>query len=350
MKKIIIPVTVLLTLALIFFQLFRNKKELDAAKVAVDRSSAPVSVATAPATLSPVKDSFSIPATLYPYDQADISAASSGRIMHLNLELGAFVTRGQVVGVLDTRETDQKLKADSLSLEKLQRVYERNKILVAGNATNANALIDSKYDVDSKKLDIQQLQTQLSNARIVAPIDGFITSRRLMAGEFVNTGAPIATVVDVHLLKANLYVPESKVFALRPGQKATITADAVPTTTFTGVIAYVSPQGDDNHNYLVQVSIQNAGSRLKAGQFVLAAFHSSGTYQALQIPQSALTGSIKKPYVFVADSGKARLREVVAGRASEGRVEILGGLRQGELVITSGQINLVNGSNITVFN
>jgi RND family efflux transporter MFP subunit len=348
MKRIIIIVSIIAIVVLLGFQLTQNKKTLDSANVVVDRSHIPIAVNVAVATTGDVNGFFSMPATLVPFDQATIPAGASGKIIALSINLGSVVSKGQIIGRINTEETSEKLQAARISLSKLQQDYERNNILAIGKAINANAVIDSKYDLDNKKLDIAQLKIQLSNANIISPISGVITDRKLLTGEYANTGTTIATVVDVHQLKAKIYVPENKIFALQTGQKLSITAEAFPTEKFEGIVNYISPQGDDNHNYLVQLLVTNRNSHLKAGQYVTANFNINSGYRVLQIPQSALADGFKNPYVYLVQGGKAVEKKIVLGRELGDNVEVLSGLNEGDQVVVNGQINLVNNSTIKV--
>jgi RND family efflux transporter MFP subunit len=150
----------------------------------------------------------------------------------------------------------------------------------------------------------------------------------------------------VHQLKGKVYVPENKVFALRTGQPATITAEAFPNEKFEGSVTYISPQGDDSHNYLVQLMIKNGQAHLKAGQYVIAGFNTGSGYKVLQIPQTALAEGFKNPYVYLAIDGKAVERKIVIGKGIGENVEVISGLKEGDQVVVSGQINITNGSHI----
>lgn len=345
MKRILTLAIILIAALAIIVLLIRNKKILDSKKVVSDRSRVPVSVILKKAEVLSVEGTLSLPATLSAREEANVASAASGRIESLNVELGSKVTKGQVIGRLDTRENQIKLQSAELAIEKLQRDYERNQALAAGNATNANAVHDSKYDLDSKKLEADQLRKQISDGNVIAPISGTITEKKMKAGEFASVGATLLTVVDISMLKAQVYVPESSVFALSPGKKASISTEVYPGELFNGTVIYVSPKGDDNHNYLVELVVQNnKASKLKAGVYAIVKFDLGGQQKALQIPKAALVDGIKNPYVYVAKNGKAEERKIVLGREAGENMEVLSGLKVGEQVIISGQINLLNGS------
>jgi len=344
-SRILTVLVIVTIIGLILFTLFRNKKTLEERKEPVDRSKIPVSVTLDTVKVMSINSEISIPATLAAMEEGDIAAEISGRIESLGIELGSVVKKGQYIGHIDTKENELKLQAAELSVEKLNRDYERSKVLLAGNATNANAVTDAKYDLENKRLEVGQLRSQISKANIKSPVAGIVTDKKMVNGEYVNAGGVIATVVNLHNLKAKVYVPENQVMSVKVGQVAKVTTESFGDESFTGKVNFVSPKGDENHNYLVEVLIGNAAAaRLKAGLYVQVYFGGKQQVQALQIPKTALVEGIKNPYVFVVQDGKAVEKKITIGRENGEYVEVLTGLNAGEHVITSGLINIVPGS------
>jgi RND family efflux transporter MFP subunit len=345
-KRIITIIVIALVPVAIIIGLMMNKKKLDVAKQPVDRSNIAIKVTVDTVSMKTVNGAVTQPATLITDGDASVSAETSGKISSLNIQLGTTVKKGQVIGHIDVTENQQKLEAALLSITKLTSDYERSKVLLAGNATNANAVTDTKYELDAKKLEAAQLRTQISRANIIAPSDGVVTERQKIAGEYVTTGTAIAIITNVNTLKANVSVPESKVLQIKKGQKAIITFGAYPGGNFTGTVNYISPKGDDNHNYTVQLAIANTGAmQLKAGLYVDVQFTLAATNQSLlMINKNALAEGVKKPLVFVYKNGVVEKRKLVTGTEQGDYIEVRTGLSVGELVVTSGQINLSDGS------
>jgi RND family efflux transporter MFP subunit len=329
----------------IIFVLMSNKKTLDERKQTVDRSNIAVKVTIDTVSLKAVDGSLTQPATLITDNDISISAETAGKISNLNIELGTAVKKGQVIGHIDATENQQKLEAALLSITKLTSDYERSKALLAGNATNANAVTDAKYELDAKKLEAAQLRTQISRSNIIASIDGVVTERQKTAGEYVTTGTVLATITNVNTLKANVNVPESQVLQMKKGQKASITVQAYPEEHFTGTVNYISPKGDENHNYIVQLAVTNTGSMLlKAGLYVDVQFKlAENNRSLLLINKNALVEGVKNPYVFVFKKGVVEKRKLTTGTEYGDYIEVKSGLSEGELVVTSGQINLSDG-------
>ena len=349
MKTRIITIAIIVVIiGAISFQLAANKKKIDESKKVVDRSQVAVYVTTTNVALLPVSGNLTLPAVLEPKEKATISTGTQGKIETLNIELGSRVNKGQVIGTIDSKVKQINLQSTELTINKAKTDYDRNKDLLAGNAINETAVTDAKYNYENNQLQAAQLKQQIADARIISPISGIVTDKKLTAGEYVNMGTVIATLVDVNQLKTVVYVNEKDVYELKLGQPATVTTDVYPGKTFNGKIIYISPQGDDNHNYKVDVLLANGNAALKAGTYVKVEFNLNKSANALQIPKKALGSGMKNPYVYVVEGKKAVLRKIVLGREIGENVEVLSGLNEGESIITEGIINIVDGSNVLV--
>ena len=117
----------------------------------------------------------------------------------------------------------------------------------------------------------------------------------------------------------------------------------------TGKVMYLSPKADQNHNYQVDLLLTNTNKlTLRAGTDVFVSFNAIKKSDVLQIPKAALVEDRQEPYVFVNVNGKAVGRTIKIGTIQNDQVEVISGLEAGETVITTGQINLSEGSNISV--
>lgn len=347
MKKRIIVITVLFVLfATVGFVLSKNKKAIDAKNVSVDRSHIPVAVTVAKVLKQSVAGSLELPATVEPSKKANISATTSGIISSLNIVLGSSVKMGQVIGSVDTRQQQITLNDAKDALAKAQHDYQLNKELFEGNAGTGQNVKDAARTVESARFKLMQLTQQLGDAKIKAPISGIIVTKNGEVGEYANPGTAIATVVDVYNLKAVVFVSEKDVYKLKLNQGAVITADALQGKRFNGKVSFISPVGDDNHNYRVELSVNNSSAVLKAGTYIKINFDLGSESPVLQIPKIALVEGTKNPFVYIVNGAKAQVRKIAVGREFGENLEVLDGLEEGDEVVVSGQINLAEGSNV----
>jgi membrane fusion protein (multidrug efflux system) len=349
MKKILIIGGILALVAIITLRLISNKKTLNESKQVVDRSKIPVSVSVIAVEEKPLNSSFQLPASLDPIEESKIAVTVAGKITRLSIENGSRVSKGQVIGTIDSQLKQLNLEAVELSEAKLKRDYERTKELYEGKAATETNVIDAKYAYDNKRIEADQIRKQIADGNIIAPFSGIISNKSLNVGEFTNVGTVIATVVNIQKLKAVVYVNEKDAYRLQNGQNVSVSTDVYPGQEFKGKISFISPKGDAAHNYLVEVLIDNNGKNiLKAGTYVLVKFRSESTASAIQIPKIALAEGLKNPYVYVVNGNKVASRKIITGREVGEYVEVVSGLKTGEQVVINGQINLTNGSIISI--
>lgn len=288
---------------------------------------------------------------LDPAKEVVISAEAQGSITSLNIELGQAVSQGSTIALIDSRQKLLSLKQTQISVKKLAKDLARYKSLLQGGSTTEQQVDETQNAYDNAVIQEQLAAKQLSDATVKSPIGGIISKKLVERGTYINVGNPIATVVDIATMKIKLNVSEANVYLLRMGQQATITTDVYPTVSFSGKISFISPQGDQAHNYQVDLLTSNGGkNRLKAGTFVNAHFDLPSRPNTLYIPREALQGSIKDAKVFVAENGKAVLKNITVRSGNDKFVEVIAGLNEGEKVVVTGQVNLTDGKVIKVNN
>lgn len=349
--KIISIVVIIILIAVVAFKLTSNKKVINENNKTIDRSEIPVAVTVYEVKAMPVSGDVSRPSLLEPKDEASVAVGVGGKLESLRVELGTKVSKGQIIGTVDTKVMRVNKQALELTVAKMKRDYDRNVELLKGNAISENSVTDSKFGYETKQLELAQLKQQIADANIIAPISGIIVEKNLVPGEFVSPGTQVVKIADVNTIKTNVYVNEGEVYQLKMNQAVSLTASVFPGKTITGVISYISPRADANHNYKVEVIVSKKEvPELKAGTYVNVSFNTKKAEDALQIPKRSLVEGTKNPYVYVIDNGKSVIRKVVIGREVGENVVIISGLNAGEQIVIDGQINLISGSNVAIKN
>jgi RND family efflux transporter MFP subunit len=331
--------------------LANNKKKIDEQNKPVDRSKIPVSVSVAPATMGEFTGNMNFSGMVEAQADADISVSSPGTIRTLGLAKGMYVRKGQEVGSIDSEQLKLQKKSLALTLDKLVTDSARVDALVKGNAAPATNLTDLQYNLANTRIQIEQLEQRMRDNAILAPISGMVVFKNMEAGEFASPGMVIARIVDVANLKVSVFVNEKHIYRIAEAQSATVSTEALPGKTFTGKVNYISPVGDENHNYRVEVQLDAEGSKqLKAGTFTLVNLGTTEAGKALKIPATALVTGTKETTVFVVTGETVRSQALVLGRREGEMVEVISGLKEGDQVVTAGQINLTEGTLISIIN
>ncbi len=349
-NNIILILASIIVIAAMTVTLIRNKKIINAANKTIDRSQIPVTVTTFKVIPCQLIAQTTLPAKLKPVEEATVSVQTPGIISYLNIDFGSKIHKGQIVGAVDTKIAQLNLKSTRLTKDKFKDDYERAKDLYAGKAISEVNLIAARYSYNNTSIQAEQIQQQIENANIIAPISGIVTNRNLKAGEYVNAGTSIASVVNITKLKATVFVDETEVYFIHENQDVRVVSSVFTDKKFLGKIIYISPNGDENHNYQVDVLINNSPEMLKAGTNVSVTFVSSSKKEVVMIPKKALVADRKEPYVYVINHKLAHERKIITGLAQGDNIEVISGLSAGDEVVLSGQINLNEGSKTTVVN
>lgn len=347
-NKIIVGIIAVLLIGGMVYKLVQNKKEIVKNETPVDRSNVPIAVTAFDVNYLPVATDYALPAVLDINKSGIITVVQPGRIESFNVEVGTRVTKGQLVGRLDSKLREIGIKTTEVTIKKLESDIERTKDLIAGDAAPATSINELNYNLESAKIQKENLQQQIADNNIYAPISGIVVQKNANAGEFANPGTPLASIMDISVLKAIVYVSEKNIYELSVGQAVQVTSEVFPNKVIKGVIKFISPKGDENHNYRVEVEIPNNG--YKAGTYVSVKFNFKKPSEALQIPKIALVEGIKNPYVYVIDGNTVAIRKLALGEEVGQNIVVLSGLTPGEKVVTSGQINLSEKSKISIVN
>ena len=349
MKKttLIILTAAVAIVALIGFRLASNKKTIDAQNKPVVNTNIAIPVTVSSVQEGTVSQQLVRTGNLIPYREANITATTAGKVTRVNFDLGSPVRQGQTLVELDNRLRELSLQATQLNIDKLKKDVNRYNTLLAGNATTEIQVNDTRYNYENAVNQAEQIQKQIQDANVKAPINGQIVQKAIEPGVYITIGSTLGKVLDVARLKVNVLVNESDVYQLHKGQSVNVSADVFPGKVFKGQITYIAPQGTDEHNYPVEITIANANG-LRAGTFVNVDFSQKSTQKALKIPRAALVESIKNPYVYVVTGNVVHQRKITVGRDFGDTIEVLGGLSAGDQVVTTGQLNLSEGKPVQI--
>lgn len=350
MKKTIIIVVALGVLALIVFRLSTNYKKINASKD-VSTDLAYISVNVSPVSKIAMSNSLQLTGFMDAFSEINIAAEAQGIIVSLNAELGQEKSKGSIIATIDDKLKDLAVqKAKNLKV-KLEKDLERNKNLYNGGSLTGQQLDDAQNSYNDAVIQLEQAEKELSNATIKSPISGVITKKQVEQGEYINIGSPIATIIDISKLKIKLNISEIDVYQLKLGDKAIISTDVYPDVIFEGNISFISSQGDESHNYPVEIVIpNNLKHPLKSRTFANVLINLPVAADALYIPRESLLGSITEASVYVAENNKAILKKIVVGKGNDKYLKVVSGLKEGEKVIVNGQINLSENKAIKIEN
>lgn len=351
MKKVLIYGGVfVVALALIAWKLGANK-EANEASIAVVResSSGAIPVQTLTVKTSEIDQTFNENGNFEAVNQIELTSELAGRVRELYVKEGSVVKAGQVIAKIDNEILNANQAEAKARLAQAKQNLERYEQALKSGGVTQKQVDDARLQLETAQAQSVQMNKNLSNAQVKAPVNGIINARFVEIGTYLAAGNKIVEIVDDAKLKLTVNINEYQVIQLRNGDKVEVTASVYPEVAYQGVITFIAAKSDASLNYPVEIEIKNiAGKALKAGMYGTAHFKPEHKTTSLMIPRSSFQGGINSNLVFLNENGKAKLQKVVAGRAYGDQVEIRSGLKDGDEVIVTGQINLVDGKDITV--
>ncbi|MCC8408325.1 efflux RND transporter periplasmic adaptor subunit [Mucilaginibacter sp. UR6-1] len=347
--KYIVIIVVVVIVGLIAYKLSVNKKKLNEKNKPVEITNVRIPVKAALVTQQLQEINIMKTGNLAPFKEAKAIAVTGGNLLELRFELGDHVTQGQVLALTDNRSARLELQKAESNAAKLKNDLNTYTELLQGKAATQEKVNEIKQNYLDAVNQVNQTRKNLNDAAIKAPTSGIISARPVEQGEFVNAGAEVATIVNLSRAKVQVYLTEAEVYLVTQGQKVKITTDVYPGRVFNGKVSFISPQADQTHNYMVEIMVDNTqSSLLRSGTFVYTDFSKKTTQKVLTIPREALTESVKDAAVYVIQNGTAHRKTIQTGAEMGGLIQVTNGLNAGEQVVTSGQINLKDGTPVTV--
>jgi RND family efflux transporter MFP subunit len=346
-RGIIIALVIVVALVAIAFVLTNNKKNNDAKTAIVAQGGGAVSVRIAAVKRQPVDLDFSANGTFVPFTELDFLSENAGRVSKIYVDEGDRVSKGQVLARIDAEILNTDRETAEAALQNALRDEARYSSSFQTGGVTQQQLDQAKLAVRNARLRLQSSQRRVSDASIKSPINGIVNKRYIEVGAFVTAqGTQLFELVDVSRLKLRVNVNESQVANLSVGDKVQIKSNVFPADNFEGKITFIAAKADNTLNFPLDIQVENNKTKkIKAGMYGTAIFKFPAQQPTITVPRGAFVGSVSSNQIFVLENGKtARIRKVVAGRILGENVEILDGLKEGETAITSGQINLVDGS------
>jgi RND family efflux transporter MFP subunit len=349
MKKIIITGIILLVIVLIIWKLASNKKEINARQQNTDTTEIAIPVRAERAATDTITINIQKTGNIFPFKEAKVLSTQSGIITKLYFELGTKVVQGKLLAVSDNSAALIDLQKAHLNVTKLSNDLETYKELLEGKATTAQKVKDLQQQYNDAVSQEKQALKQIQDANIVAPVSGMVSTKDVEAGVFVNAGAQLATIVNTEKVKVQVNLSENEIYRIKQGQTVKISASVYPDHDFNGQVTFISPSADDAHNYLVEVTLSNSGEfMLRPGTFVKTDFLGTVSREAILIPREAVSGNLEAAAVYLVKGTHVELRKIKTGQETNGKIEVINGLQAGDLVVVSGQINLKDGSAVSL--
>lgn len=281
--------------------------------------------------------------------QEDVVASSQapGIVKKVLVHNGQRVGKGQTLAILDAAAVEQQINAQQAQLTLAKQLYDKQQKLWAQNIGTEIQLLQAKANYEAAQSQHAALVAQKDMYLIKAPISGMVDNVALTEGDMVSPGMNGIPVISKDKLKAQANLGENYLGKVKAGDPVTLIfgdkADSLKTKlSFVG--QEVNPV---SRAFLVEVNLP-ASSRFNPNMSCQMRIANYENNQAFVIPVSIIQKTGDGEIVYVAEGGKARAVSIKTGRNSNGKVEVLDGLKAGDQIITAGFEDLENGESVTI--
>jgi membrane fusion protein (multidrug efflux system) len=291
----------------------------------------------------------------------DVTSEVSGLVSSVLFKSGDDAKEGKVLVQLNADSDIARLHSLQAQAELANTVYERDKKQFEIQAISQAVLDGDASDLKNKRAQVAEQAALVDKKTIRAPFAGRLGISTVNPGQYVNPGDKIVTLQSLDLIYADFYLPQQELSRISLGQTVVASTDTYPGRTFTGRITAINPKVDTaTRNVQVEATLLNPGHKLLPGMYASVEVKAGAQERHLTLPQTAVTFNPYGETVYVVEkTGKGPKGEpvltvrqafVTTGPTRGDQIAILKGIKEGETVVTSGQLKLKNGSRVTIDN
>lgn len=317
-------------------------------KEAMD-AQAPISITVESLTLQPqqVSKNFSIQGITLPFQEVVVASEATGKISQVFIGQGDEVKAGAPLCRVDAKLKEIELKSATVQLEKAKRDYEKFVALQAASNISTTEVESAHVQMMQWTYNVQSIEQQIKESTIYAPFQGLVIEKAVDVGGYLQVGTPVATLVNIQKLKAQVWLNEGAVSNVHINDAVRIQLEALPAVSINGRVRFVNPKANEAGKFQVLIEFDNT-MHASAGMSLRAFFYEQQTTDVLLIPKTALVLNSETPAVFVIESKKARLQRIKLGNSRLDQVEVTQGLSANTTIVSRGVENVIEGQILNI--
>ena len=348
LKKVLYVIIPLAIIAVMVVKLKSNKEITQNKIYKYDKEQA-VNVQADTLHVENVNAKYSFSGTFEPNKETKISAELQGKINTLLVDVGSVVIKGQTLVLLDNSLLKLQVQTIDVQVEGLEADVKRFIILAKADAIQGVQLEKAELGLKSAKVQRAILLEQINKTTIKAPFQGVVTAKLSEEGAFAAPGVPLLQITDITNLKFTVNVPENDLRQFKLNHSYTITADAYPEISFIGKVTLIGSKANMGSSFPIQITLNNTSDlKIKSGMFGKVNLENASQEMGIIIPASAMVGTAFQPQVYLIKNSKSIMQNITISKNIQNKVVVSSGLKEGDVIVTNGFINLYDGANIIV--
>ncbi len=315
-----------------------------------------------------VSSDLTLPGMIQAFSQSPVYARVDGYVRTWYVDIGAHVTKGQLLAEIDAPDVDQQLNQARAMLNQAETNLALAKVTAPRyqELIKTNSVSQQEVDQANQNLAAQQANVQAATAavgrleqmqgfeKIVAPFEGVITERKTDFGDLVNagnsgTGRELFRISQNNVVRVFVTVPEEFSSEVKPGTKASMDVISLPNRHFAAAVTRTADSIDATTRTLtVELDVPNPSGELLPGAYANVHFQLPLNVVPLVLPSSTILFQADGPQVGIVSRNQVELRKVGLGHDFGDTIEILTGVRAGDAVVANPPDSLTNGMRVSI--
>jgi membrane fusion protein (multidrug efflux system) len=280
-------------------------------------------------------------------ESVNITANVTEPVREIKFTDGQTVKQGDVLVELDHNEELAQLQAASAEVKEQEREISRTESLLKNKAATKKELDERITLLDVAKNRLNEVQAKINDRIIKAPFDGVLGLRNISVGTLVQPGGLITTIDNITQIKVDFNVPAIYLKSLKTGMPVSVNIEALG-KVFTGEVSNIDSRvSTETRTVTVRAVIPNENGSIKPG-LVATVTMMQDKRESILVPEESITQRKDTHSVFVVNAENViNKREVKVGTRIPGKVEIIEGLNEGELVVARGLMQVNEGKKVS---
>ena len=296
-----------------------------------------------------VMEKLSLPGVAKSWVSLDVVSEIRGKIVSKKITEGRHVNKGDVLAVIDKSDYQNSFDSALASYDSAMATQKRLKALVKNQFVTRSQLDDAVARVKTSKAALDNAKLSLSRCTILSPMRGIVDRVHIENGTFLNSGDPVAKIIQIDKLKIEVGIPESDVDAVRKLKTFNMTIDALDGKTYTGEYHYLYKTTDSMARlYNLEIKVENTDGQILPDMFARVKIIKNQDPKGISVPMYSLVNHDKDVGVYVEKKGIVRFRPLKTGFQDGWKTQIPKGLFPGENIVVVGHRIIEDGEQVNV--
>lgn len=294
-----------------------------------------------------------------------IASEIEGLVESLPGSEGSFVEKGDVIAKFNTRSLEIDLKEAKANKREAQARYQlarknldRFNELERKGVASTQQLQDAESEKSALNARIAQFQAQvdgleydIEKSDIRAPFSGFVTEEYTEVGQWVQKGGPVVELIDISTTEIGIDMPERYINKVKKDLNVKVSFDALADTHIDGKITSLVPQADpEARTFPIKIKLDNKDGIIKSGMVARVSFPIGEPATVKLVPKDAVVTQNNAHFVYIVNEGAAQPLPVTTGMAYEDKIQVIGPVETGQMVVVKGNERLMPNQPVKVIN